>query len=358
MSGAEGIFRFREELPDVDARISLGEGSTPVIRLSSIGRTLGIANLYAKIEGSNPTGSFKDRVAAMSMSLAISQGRTRWIATSSGNAGIALAAYGSRAGLGGFFCVGRDIPEEKLLPILAFGTRVIRVSGISRDVSHQQEDALLATVVEASKRHALFLGTTAHRFNPQGMRGADTIAYEICEAPIDPAVVYVPAGGGGLATAIGRGAHEIGSGLSVVVVQPAGCAPIAGTLAGLLPEPSIAGSDTAISSLSLAAPPDGDLAVRAVRESGGWGVLQSDSQIFEAQRMLARDEGILVEAASATALAGVLCDLQAGRLSRDATAVVVLTANGFKSPSNGAESATAPVVEISDLATAISEWVA
>lgn len=359
MREAPGIGRFADRLPEVHGRpfVNLGEGATPTVHLGTIGRSIGLSNLYGKLEGFNPTGSYKDRIAAVSMTLALAGGKRGWIATSSGNGGSALGAYGNRAGLPGLLFVVPNIPREKLIPAQIFGTTVVSVEGRGTGGTPGAAKALFEVVRTAAEEHGLFLGVTAHSFNPEGMRGADTIAYELAEDGPAPDYCYVPTGGGGLASAIGRGLRASGARTGVVVAQPSGCAPIAGFLRRELEMPLVERCETTVSGLQLPLPPDGELAAKTMRMTGGWGTHVPDEEIYAAQRELARVEGVFVEPACATALAAAARDRREGRLQEDASVVLILTATGLKDLSS-AERGLEPPPRIRTEGTrdAIARW--
>jgi threonine synthase len=188
---------------------------------------------------------------------------------------------------------------------------------------------VMAALGEIAEAEGLLLTITAHAHNPEGMRGADGIGEEIA-AHGGATHVYVPTGGGGLLVATARGLRTGGHGAAVVAAQPAGCAPIARALAGELPAPRIGEWATRISGLQLPVPPDGAAAVAAVEASAGWGTPVPDDAAWAAQDLLARTEGVLVEPASALALAAVQRDVVAGRLGPGDEPCVVLTGHGLK----------------------------
>jgi threonine synthase len=336
----------------------LGEGGTPVVGLERLGRAVGLPRLAAKLEGMNPTGSYKDRVAAMSMSLAKDRGLRGWIATSSGNAGGALAAYGNRAHLPGFLCVVPSIPREKLLSVLAFGVTVVKVAGVGDRAHATGERALFDVVRETAEAHDLFLGVTAHRFNPDGMRGVDTIAYELADAEHVSDVVYVPTGGGGLVSGIARGLRHRGMATQVVIAQPAGCSPIAQYVEGGLSMPVVDVCTTRISGLQLPSPPDGEFAADMVAGTSGWGTAVSDAAILEAHRQLAALEGLYVEPASATALAAAVHDRRSGRLPGDAAVTLILTATGLKDLSVPGLNGDLPICRPAEVRHRVDRWMA
>lgn len=300
----------------------LGEGDIPVIRLPRLAALWGLAALYAKAEYLNPTGSYKDRIAAATMTEALRRGRVGWIGTSSGNGGAAMSAYGRRAGLPGVLCVAADAPPEKLASIRPYGTGMVAMRRMTPTVM-----AELAAIADAEN---LQLTITTHAHNPIGMVGARAIGTEIALQLADVTHVYVPSGGGGLLVATAAGLAGAGNIASVVCCQPAGCAPIARHLAGELLTPEIPDSHTEVSGLQLPVPPDGRAAAAAVRASGGWGTAIADADTWRMQDLLASAEGVFVEPASAVALAAVAADARSGRLGTNDRPCVVLSGSGLK----------------------------
>lgn len=326
----QGLGRFAADLPPVDNFVSLGEGDTPLLSLDVLAARLNLRRLSAKDESYSRTGSYKDRIAAMSVSLARQHGNAGWIATSSGNAGLAMAAYGTRAGLPGILCLVGSAPLEKRLPLMPYSVGVLAVDGVGRHSTRATDRDLVEQVCAAADRHNLFLGITAHRYNPAGMRGADTIAYELAEQAPTATHVYVPVGGGGLVTAIARGLEHRRMPARVIACQPSGCAPIVRFLNGHIPAPEIERCDSDISALQIPCPPDGLLAADAVTRTTGWGTAIDDDAILAAQRLLAETEGIFVEPAAAAGLAALIHDLRHGRLDADAHPLLILTGAGWK----------------------------
>lgn len=353
-----GIGTFAEDLPGVGRFVSLGEGGTPTVPLPRLAAQLGVGALWAKLESLNPTGSYKDRVAAMSLSLALDRGMSGWITTSSGNGGLAMAAFGARAGLPGFLCLVATTPLEKRMPVIPFGVGIVTVSGVGQRATPAAEDDLFRHVSRAAERHGLFLGITAHAFNPDGMRGVDTLGHELAGQLPDATHVYLPAGGGGLLTATARGLANRGMTARVVAAQPSGCAPIVRYLQGEIPQPRIVACDSGISALQLPHPPDGQLAAEAVAASGGWGTHVSDAQILHAQRRLAVTEGLTAEPASASALAAAIEDARRGRIGSSDCVVLIITGAGWKDLSRfAARSGALPLISAAGVPAAVDDWI-
>lgn len=321
---ADGLAASRPARPTPGERadLYLGEGDTPLIALPRLAARWGLTGLWAKAEYLNPTGSYKDRIAAATMRAALEQGSRGWVGTSSGNGGAAMSAYGRRAGLPGALCVLADAPPQKLASIRPYRVLLITLPQMGPDVMPE-----LSRIATAEN---LMLTITAHAYNPVGMRGADGIGAEIAAERPEVTHLYIPAGGGGLLVATARGAAEAGLLAQVVAAQPAGCAPIVRYLRGEVGRPVIARWSTGISGLQLPAPPDGEAAAAMVSASGGWGADVPDEDAWRAQDELARAEGIFVEPASALALAAIRRDVLAGRVGRSDQPCVVLTGTGLK----------------------------
>lgn len=355
----QGLSRFAADLPPVEDFVSLGEGDTPLLPLDVLAKRLKLRQLSAKLESQNPTGSYKDRVASMSLSLARQRHSAGWIATSSGNAGLAMAAYGARAGLPGFLCLVASAPIEKRLPLMPYSIGVVAVEGVGRQSTGRSDSGLVEQVCAAANQHNLYLGITAHAFNPAGMRGIDTIAYELAEQAPTATHVYVPTGGGGLLAAIARGLEQRAMSVKVIACQPSGCAPIVQFLSGQIDAPEIERCDSDISALQIPRPPDGTLAADAVERANGWGTAVDDEAILAAQRLLAETEGIFVEPASATGLAALIEDLENRRLGASDHPVLILTGAGWKDLSRfTTEAEHLPLVDPGEVTERIDKWIA
>jgi threonine synthase len=307
-------------LPPGIGRITLGEGETPL---------LAVDGALLKCEHLNPTGSYKDRIASVAISIGSAAGAKGWIGTSSGNAGAAFAAYGARARMRGWLLTVDGVSAEKLAHVRAFDTEVWELERFGRDPEVDAEVfRLVARLAEAEN---LTLGITARAYNEAAMDGIKTIAFELIdELGAAPGAVYVPTGGGGLIASLAAGfaqARELGLSQRLprlVAVQPEGCAPIhLAARRGREHVAPVGECRSEISGLRLTNPPDGDLALQAVLSTQGWTAAISDEDALTTQRALAAEHGILVEPAAALAFAGYQT-----RPVEDA--VVLMTGNGLK----------------------------
>lgn len=324
------MWRYFSRLPvdDENCIVTLGEGGTPMVELT---RVEGVPNLRLKAEHMNPTGSFKDRIASVALSMVVERGLAGCVGTSSGNGGAAAAAYATRAGkpLSLFALVGTA--DMKLLQILATETHVYSVRGLGHDADGTMTAA--ESIATYASRNRLLPFLTGGRYAPEAMEGAKTIAYELSESAPETTVVYVPIGGGGLASSIWRGYREAAEWLGIsppriVAVQPTGCPTVRNLLEGgegRLRTPT----STAISGLQVAVLFDGRVG-GALAESKGHLIEVSDEEIWQTQRFLAREEGVLVEPAGAAALAGVISDVKSGRLGAGERVVAIATGAGLK----------------------------
>ena len=321
------MWRFSDLLPVTDAAsvTSLGEGDTPL--LPSSGPTLGSFRLHFKAEFRGPTGSFKDRIAAVAAALIRERGLTGAVGTSSGNGGAAMAAYGARGGFPVVLFTTSGIVDGKLRQILAHGATAYIVERLEGGRAGAGVAPTIATMAERAGWLAFLTGA---RYAPVMMIGAETIAFELAEQHPDLDAVYVPVGGGGLLASIWRGYRRLPDVVTprLIGVQPEGCPTLRLGLSGAL-DPLTGPVTTTISGLQVPVLFDYG-ALEAVTRSSGWSVEVADAQAWNAQRLLAREEGLFVEPAGATALAGYLADLEGGRLTPDDEVAVLLTGAGHK----------------------------
>ena len=320
------VERYREFLPLTAATpvISLGEGNTPLVRLDHIGKRIGVANLYAKYEGMNPTGSFKDRGMGMAISKAVEEGCSAVICASTGNTSASAAAYGAAAGLEVIVVLPKGkIALGKLIQAIAAGAKVIAVDG--------NFDEALTVVREMAeqKDHPV---TLVNSVNPYRIDGQTTGAFEVCDdLGRAPDILAIPVGNAGNITAYWAGFNKYQAAGRITAkpmmygFQAAGAAPI------VLGHP-VEKPETIATAIRIGNPASWKQAVAARDESGGLIETVTDDEIVAAYRELATRQGVFCEPASAASLAGVLKLSAAGRLDHDATVVCVLTGHGLKDP--------------------------
>lgn len=335
----EGLYeRYARFLPEVGGAgpVDLGQGFTPLVASRSIGPKAGIPDLRFKLEGLNPTGSYKDRFAGLAVGLMRAAGARDCVATSSGNTGAALAAFCAAAGLRCTLYVSENAPAGKLEQMLAYGARVWRVARFS--VAAEESARIAAVLRREAGARGLDLQVTAYAVCPVAMEGIKTLAYELHEDAPEVGDVFLPVGGGGLHVAVSRGfADLVGAGRRarrprLHIVQPAGNDTAATPLRQGAAAARTVDTATGISGLGVGYDLDGTLAMSHARDSGGQGHVLDEDGIRAVQRRLAVEEGILVEPAGAVSVAGALAAAARGELAGADPVVCVLTGHGFKDP--------------------------
>jgi threonine synthase len=311
------IERYRDRLPfaDDDPIISLSEGSTPLVRAHAVGEAVG-AEVWLKLEGANPTGSFKDRGMTCAVSDAVRNGAKAVVCASTGNTAASLAAYAARAGIGGAVIVPEGkIAAGKLAQALMHGARVIALRG--------NFDEALEIVREITQRHPIAL---VNSVNPLRIEGQKTAAFEVLEELHEIDALCIPVGNAGNITAYWKGFREAGADPRMFGFQAAGAAPL--VLGHRVERP-----ETVASAIRIGNPARWEEAMAAMTESGGAIDAVTDDEILDAYRFLAAREGIFCEPASAASVAGLLKHgaRGAGRI------VCVLTGHGLKDPQTALE---------------------
>jgi threonine synthase len=301
-----------------------------------LGPELELDRLWFKLETCNPSGSYKDRFIAAEMQRMLDAGARSCVATSSGNTGSALAAYGARYRVRCAIVVNEHVPSGKLAQMQAHGARVLRVQGFA--TSPVVTERVFATLGHLSAGSGIPLVVSAYRYCPVGMAGVESLGKELriqCGNGLEQ--IFVPVGGGGLFTAVCRGMH--GSGARIHAVQPEGCLTVVASYLRGDDELRPVESTTRVSGLAVPFGADGELALAELRRNGGTGIAASDEEIFEAQRLMLEAEGIYTEPAGAAALAGLIHAVQAGAVRRGSRVVCLVTGHGFKDPESIAAAA-------------------
>jgi threonine synthase len=316
------------------ARVTLGEGNTPLVRSRRIGPRAGMENLFFKLETVSPSGSYKDRFAVVAISHMVAHGRRHCVATSSGNTGAALAAYCAAAGIGCEIAIVETAPADKLKQMFAYGAELFRVKGFGIDADITAR--VFARIQELGSRPGAAVQISSFKHSPAGMSGVQSISFELAEQLPKVDHVFCPAGGGGLVVAVNRGfarlveAGRLPAAPAVEVVQPVGNDTIAGPLREGAGSARTVQCTTAVSGLQVPTVIDGDDAIRASRSAGGSGHLVSDQEVWAIQQRLASEEGIFCEPAGAVACAGAVKAGQEKRIAPDAVVVCLVTGSGFK----------------------------
>jgi threonine synthase len=327
------------DLPSHTQIVTLHEGNTPLIPLPRLAQELGGGfDLYAKYEGLNPTGSFKDRGMTAAISEAAGRDVKAVICASTGNTAASAAAYAARAGMQAFVLIPEGkVAAGKLAGAVAYGARVIQIFGSFDDA--------LGLVVEISQRHPIAL---VNSLNPYRIEGQKSAAFEICDVlGSAPDLLCLPVGNAGNITAYWAGFkqyHQVnGSGLPRLLgVQAAGSAPL------VLGHP-VEKPETIATAIRIGRPARGEQALEAAEQSGGQIIAVSDDEIMDMHRRLA-SEGVWVEPASAAGLAGLAAQVRAGAMDLKSQRVVgVCTGHGLKDPDAVTRAMPVPAAVAPDL---------
>jgi threonine synthase len=331
----QGIIKeYRDRLPVSDATpiVTLGEGGTPLVYACVLSEMLG-NSVYLKVEGMNPTGSFKDRGMTMAISKAVEEGAKAVICASTGNTSASAAAYAAKAGVVSAVLVpAGKIAMGKLAQAVVHGATLLQVDGnfddcltLARDLSEKYPVALVNSV------------------NPVRIEGQKTASFEIVDALGDaPDLHVLPVGNAGNITAYWKGYLEYA--LDGVAskrprmwgFQAAGSAPI--VLGHKVDKP-----ETIATAIRIGNPASWEQALAARDDSGGLIDSVTDEQILSAYRLLASRESVFVEPASAAGVAGLIQAHERGTLDRDQTIVITVTGNGLKDVQWALEGAGEPV---------------
>lgn len=356
-----GIWRYAERL-GLDlrlGRLSLGESMTPLLRDFQLATSLGIGQVWLKLDSLCPTGSFKDRAVAAGVEHAVGAGSEGIVCASSGNAAASAAAYAARAGLPAVLVMPDKTPPGKLASSAAYGAHQVLVPG---DYSNS------FALAEALAVDSRYTNVTTTYLNPHAVSGLRSVAYDLAEQLPEPATaVIVPTSAGPLVHGVGQGYEDLlRAGLAdwaprLVAAQPAGCSPVAAAFArGLAAveawpqvETSVSGLDDPLRGYAT----DGTVTLREVRRTGGHAIALGDDVIDGARLDLARRSGVFVEPAGATSVAALAQLVADGVLGPGDTVVCLLTGHGMKRvPEGVAEPICASSSEEARSALAARGW--
>jgi threonine synthase len=325
------IERYRERLPfaEGDRIVSLQEGSTPVLRAPVLSRMLG-ANVRLKLEGANPTGSFKDRGMTCAVTAAVREGAKAVICASTGNTAASAAAYAARAGITCAVIVPEGkIARGKMAQTLAHGARVIELAG--------NFDQALVLVRELTDSHPIVLVNSVNEYRIEGQKTAAFELHEALDAELE--ALCIPVGNAGNITSYWRGFREVGAAPRLLGYQAEGAAPL--VLGHRVEHP-----ETVASAIRIGNPVRWEDAMAATTESRGAIRSVSDKEILSAYRLLAAKEGIFCEPASAASVAGLLKYGAEGA----SEIVCVLTGRGLKDPETAIANNDGKIIQC------VAEW--
>ncbi|MDI6821882.1 MAG: threonine synthase [Actinomycetota bacterium] len=317
------IEEYRDFLPVTEKTpvCTLLEGNTPLIYAQELSENLGL-RIFLKYEGLNPTGSFKDRGMTMAISKALEEKAVAVMCASTGNTSASAAAYAAKGGLKCIVVIPEGkIALGKLAQALVHGAKVVAIGG--------NFDSALKIVREITGKHPI---TLVNSLNPYRLEGQKTGAFEICDVLGEaPDYLAIPVGNAGNITAYWMGfrdyfkAGRIKRLPKMIGFQAEGAAPIVRGYPIEKPE-------TIATAIRIGNPARWKEAVEAASSSGGWIEMVSDDEILSAYQILASEQGIFVEPASAASLAGVRKFTKLGRIESGATVVCILTGHGLKDP--------------------------
>ncbi|MGD6871276.1 threonine synthase [Sutcliffiella horikoshii] len=319
-----------EQTPNV----SLQEGHTPLLFLENLSERLGV-ELHVKVEGANPTGSFKDRGMALAVAKAKEEGSTTVVCASTGNTSASAAAYAARAGMKCIVVIpDGKIAQGKLAQAVMYGAEIYSLDG--------NFDEALQMVKQLSEELPI---TLVNSLNPYRIEGQKTAAFEVCDQlGKAPDVLALPVGNAGNITAYWRGFQEYhqnrGTGLPEMRgFEAEGAAPIVQNR--IIPNP-----ETIATAIRIGNPASWEHAVRAAEDSKGKIDFVTDEEMLYAYKLLAKTEGVFAEPASSASVAGIIKQLNTGDLAKGKQVVAVLTGNGLKDPVTATTNANVNVQKI------------
>ncbi|ENQ3079677.1 threonine synthase [Bacillus cereus] len=313
---------YKEYLPITEQTpsLSLSEGNTPLILLENLSEKWGVS-VYAKVEGANPTGSFKDRGMVMAVAKAKEAGSKTVICASTGNTSASAAAYAARAGLSCIVMIPNGkIAYGKLAQAVMYGAEIISIDG--------NFDHTLQMVRKLSDSSPI---TLVNSVNPYRIEGQKTAAFEVCDAlGKAPDILAIPVGNAGNITAYWKGFKEYNEKRGTGLPEMRGFE--AEGSAAIVRGYEIEEPETVATAIRIGNPASWDKAVAAAHDSNGKIDEVTDAEILKAYEWLAKYEGIFAEPASCASLAGIYKQVQTGEIAKGSSIVAVLTGNGLKDP--------------------------
>ena len=346
------VWRYRELLPVHIEPVTLQEGGTPLYHLRCLGNEMGVKELYAKHEGMNPSGSFKDRGMTVGVSMALQLNMKSVACASTGNTSASLAVYAAKAGIPAVVLLpAGKVAVGKVAQALMHGARVISIRG--------NFDRALEMVHELCLSHGLYL---LNSINPYRLEGQKTIGFEaVDQLGGVPDRFVLPVGNAGNISAVYKGLLELRDlgfidRLPMMTgIQAVGSSPVVRAIRENLPEviPELH-PETVATAIRIGAPVNAEKALTAIRKTGGLAASVTDDEILRMQRDLARKEGIGVEPASAASVAGVRKLVESGVIDRSERIVCVVTGHLLKDPDTVIRQCEPPTEIDADLPSLLS----
>ena len=341
LRGRGVIAHYRQYLPVSDKTpiVTLGEGDTPLVAAGNLGAALGV-ELYLKLEGLNPTCSFKDRGMTMALSKVLEEEYRAVICASTGNTSASAAAYAAKAGITAIVVIPEGkIAMGKLAQAVAYGATVISVAG--------NFDVALDIVREASANLPIAL---VNSVNPYRIEGQKTGAFEVCDVLGGPPEYHcIPVGNAGNITSYWKGYREYRE-AGVTDRLPVMCGFQAAGAAPLVLGHKVEAPETVATAIRIGNPARGDEALAAAHDSGGFIDSVTDDEILAAYKLVAATEGVFCEPASAASIAGLKKAREQGRIRAGAVVTCVLTGHGLKDPDTAVRTAAEPIFTADPLA--------
>lgn len=347
-----GVWRYKEFLPHHAGRepISLGEGGTQLVDVPRLAETIGVKRLRVKVEGGNPTGSFKDRGMTCAVSWSVGEGADVLGCASTGNTAASMAAYAGYAGVKAIVLLpAGQVAIGKVAQSLVHGAKVLEIEG-------SFDDAMALVLDLARDGHMALLNSK----NPVRLEGQKTLAFEIVDqSDTPPDRIIYPVGNAGNISAAHKALMEwqeaglLSDMPRLTGVQAAGAAPIATAVRSGQAMVEVASPDTIATAIRIGRPVSAAKAMRAIKDTDGTAISVPDEAISAAQGELAR-HGVFCEPASAASVAGLRALAEAGEIDPGEDVVCVLTGHGLKDPS-AAERLASPPTRLPATADAILE---
>jgi threonine synthase len=346
------VWRYKELLPVQGAPVTLQEGGTPLYHLKKLGEELGLPHLYAKHEGMNPSGSFKDRGMTVGVSMALQLGKKSVACASTGNTSASLAVYAAKAGIPAVVLLpAGKVAVGKVAQALMHGAKVISIRG--------NFDRALEMVHDLCISHGLYL---LNSINPYRLEGQKTIGFEaVDQLGQVPDRFVLPVGNAGNISAVHKGLMElqdlgfIDKLPMMTGIQASGSSPVVRAIRENLPEVIPEQQpETVATAIRIGAPVNAEKALTAIRKTGGLAESVTDDEILRMQRDLARKEGIGVEPASAASVAGIRKLVENGMIDRDERVVCVVTGHLLKDPDTVIKQCEPPTEIDADLPSLLS----